>query len=193
MTSYRYAPRPLGKTVTATLAGGNIAVADGLKTQAMPLAEIAAIRLSFAPTNTFGRSFTARLIFVGGRTLTIVRRDGILGSSADAQDYAGFIAALCRQASAANPACRFQAGQAKVRWIPLAVLSAGAVLMAGGLAAKSWFDGRGWAMSALLTLLAGLLIAMMAEMTWRNRPRGFSPEAPPADLLGGPGERRPPS
>jgi hypothetical protein len=97
-------------------------------------------------------------------------------------DYRGFVKTLLPAIAAANPKARFAAGQPLWRW---AVTLAVAALCLLAMAVLIW---RALQMGATGIALMGALFAavgiwQLEPMVRLNKPRPFSPDAPPTELM----------
>ncbi len=145
---------------------------------------IARMRLGFRLTNFLGRRYTAEIFpRAGGRMdISSYSSRGIVDNSNQGAAYRAFISELHQRVAKAHGECRFEAGMAVWRfWPSVAVM----VAMTGGLV---YVLGRGMLGGQLLTGL--LVLAAGAVFLWQmgitvygNRPRSYSPDAIPGDVL----------
>jgi hypothetical protein len=119
----------------------------------------------------------------GGRMeISSASARGVLDSTNQGAAYRVFVAELNRRIVAARSDCRFEAGMAAWRfWPSVAVTAAmGAALLyvlARGL------QGEQLLTALLLVVFGAFFLWQMARMVYGNRPRPYSPDAIPPELM----------
>lgn len=182
--TYAHTPKPFGREVTFTLKGRELIVSDERKTLTAPLKEVVQVRLTYEPRNTMAKGFRMKLWLSNNRTAAMSNLAWKSLIQVERQDapYRAFITNLITEIGKANPACIFLAGQPKPFW--LLVVAAALATVAGFI----WLIVRsmqaGSSSMALLTVVFGAYFTFtIGEMIRRNRPRTFTAQTIPADLL----------
>ncbi len=149
-----------------------------------PYADVVELRLSFAPTRFDSQRHRCELRLADGRAATIVSTHfRAVGDFEDrSASYVPLVRSLVARVAAANPACRFEAGRpAAAYWGEHLFLLAMALLLALVL---------GFAADAALGTLVIVKLAIIAcfvplavRYARKNRPRRFTPDAIPAEVL----------
>jgi hypothetical protein len=182
--TYRQRPRPFGPEVTWRLEPEHLYADSGLRNKRVPYGRIAAIRLTYAPTNITSVAFKTAIRLDDGKTLTFGSLSWKTYFEVDRQDtaYRAFVTDLVARAGAANPGVALVAGKAR----PIC-LAAAAV---GGVTAVTMAGAIGWAVSNGSWALAGLATLFLVPFAWqawgmavRNRPGTFRSDAVPQALL----------
>jgi len=184
LPTYRQRPRPFGPEVTWRLEPGHLVADSGLRSGRVPYAGIAAIRLTYAPTNVTSTAFKTAIRTADGKSMTFGSLSWRTYFEVERQDaaYRAFVEELVRRAQDANPAVALVAGKPKAVWLAAAVVGlVTSLAMAGALA---WAVSTGsWTLAAL----AGLFLAPFAWQWWgmvtRNRPGRFRAGSIPPGLV----------
>lgn len=182
--TYTHTPRPTGGPVTFTLNGDRLTVDSGRKVQEVRLGAVEQVRLTYEP-RSFGRNaFRVRLRLVDGKSVgfSSLSWKGFVEAERLDADYRAFAAALLREVARANPKARFAAGRPPVVWGLVAALAF------ASLFAMAFFVWRAFSAGATgAALMGGLFLALgvwqLEPMVRLNRPRPFSADAPPRELL----------
>jgi len=145
---------------------------------------IARIRLGFRLTNLMGRRYTAEIFpRTGGRMeISSYSARGIVDTANQGAAYRAFISELHRRIAKARGECRFEAGMAAWRFWPSVAVT---VAMAIGLVYVLWRGMLGGQLvTGLIVLAVGVMFLwQMARTVLDNRPRIYSPDAIPEDVL----------
>ncbi len=182
--TYRQRPRPFGPEVTWRLEPEHLFADSGLRNKRVPYARIAAIRLTYAPTNITSVAFKAAVRLDDGKTLTFGSLSWRTYFEVERQDaaYRAFVTDLVARTGAANPGVALIAGKSRPVWLAAAVVGAGTT--ATMAAAIAWAISNG---SWTLAGLASLFLVPFAWQAWgmavRNRPGTFAPDAVPDAVL----------
>jgi hypothetical protein len=148
-----------------------------------PFSEIVSIRLSFTPTRfDFARYRCIVTRFNGWREAIVSTSYAGIGSFEDrAPAYARFVRSLVEHAAKANPAIRFEAGESHFRyWGSLALLTGAFALLA--LVIFSIGFNPTWLIIVKLAVIT-FLFPICLKWMGKNRPRAFTPDAIPPQLL----------
>lgn len=187
----RYLTRPHAGAPEQTwaLAGPLICVGDGRGLpQAVPLAEVIALRLDYAPTRPEPDRYRCTLTRREGGELVFFNRTvpGALDFTDTSADYVAFVRALHAVLARESPQCRFLGGATPgayaLNWAAT-LLTAGVVLVASLFLA---FNGLAWLILLKLGLLA-IFAPNLFHGLARNRPCAYDPAAIPPRLLPGTG------
>ena len=175
---------PVGQPQTLRLAGGRLALERGFGAHDLPLDAVQSVRLTYEPRSIAARAFTTSLTVKGGRPVrfTSVSWKGLTRVDEQGDAYRAFLSALLPAIALANPGARFVAGKPAPVWYGVVAL---AVLAAAGVAlfvARAFLAGEAKAGLFGLAVAAGG-VWQAGPFVLRNRPRTFTPDAVPADLL----------
>jgi hypothetical protein len=183
--TYAQNARPVGFPVSYRLDGQTLVVDSTRKVQNIDLALVREVRMTFEPKSFAMKVFRTRLELEGGRNVsfTSISWAGMVQARRQDAQYAAFVRALLTAICKASPGARFVAGRSFIGWLALAVLAFGTVI---ALALFTWRAFQSGAAGAALMGLAigGFGIWQLEPMVRLNKPRTFTPDAPPADLLG---------
>lgn len=181
--SYAHVAKPMRPQTRFTLRGDRLAIDDGPRETIVPLSAIEAIRLT-VEMGTLTRSFRTSLRINGKGALGFDNASRVRLAEIERHDaaYSAFVADLVRTAARHNPAIRLEAGQTPLRWGGFVIL---ALLTGAGVAALIVRALQAGALPfAALLLLFGLGFGwLLADVGRRNRPRAFTPDDLPLDLL----------
>ena len=183
--TYQQSPRPVGFPLTFKLTQDRLVIDSQRKIDEVRLDAVESVRLTYESGSLGTGHFKTKLRLKDGRTaaFTSITWSSMVQSRSLAPEYRAFVTALVAAVARANPGVRLAAGKPRFAWTAMALVSAVTlvvvVLFVGG---------------ALLTgataagLVGGAIGAVglwqLAPMVRRNRPRAFSPEAVPSDLVG---------
>jgi hypothetical protein len=151
---------------------------------AIPYADIAELRLSFAPTRFDARRYRCKVRLRDGRTATISSSHYVAMARFEdrSRTYEPLVRDLVARATTTNPGVRLRAGRHPLTYflehsfLFAAILFAVAVFEAVDPAPPSW---RSWLRVGIIASFLPLLILS----TIRNRPRTFSASAIPDGVL----------
>ena len=181
---YSQNAKPVGLPLTLTLVGGRLVLDSLGRGDEVPLAAIAAVRLTYEPRSLARRAFRTSVVVKDGRTVrfTSVTWKGLTRVEEQGPAYGAFLRALLPAIARENPGARFVAGKPPLVWYGIVGLTA--LSGAGG----ALFVLQAFRAGETVAGLLGLLIAaggvwQVAPFVRRNRPREFSPDAPPTGLL----------
>lgn len=181
--SYTYRPSLLGAAWQFDLTEEGLAWSAGRRHGVWRYDEIAHVQLSYRPVSMQRRRFRADIRSKDGRTLPIVSAtwQSMVAVAPQDETYRAFILELHRRVATAGKAT-FGAGMKQPAYvIGLVVLAFVGIALAGlivrAIATASW--------SGVLFLLAcGAVFSwQIGGFVRRNRPRGYTPDGVPADLI----------
>jgi len=184
--AYSQNPKPIGYPVSFRLEGERLIVDTGRRVQEVRLAAVERVRLTYEPKGFASRAFRTRLFVRGGPTVTFTSvhwRSPTDAGSQDA-DYAAFSRAVLAAVGRANPGARFTAGKSAFVWYASIALAAVTLVTVAMFTWRAFTQGAHGA--ALLGALVGAVGIWQIEPIIRlNKPRAFTADAPPGDLLPG--------
>ena len=150
------------------------------------LAAVARIGLTYEAGKLSSGFYKTALRLKDGRavSLTSISWSGLAQSNNQVGAYRDFVAALIEAVSRASPQARLEAGKPRFVWAAMAATTGALALAALYIAARAFMAG---AIGAALVPLAlgAVMIWQMGPVVRRNRPRPFTADALPDDLLGG--------
>jgi hypothetical protein len=181
---YAHNPKPIGAPVSFVLEGERLSVDTGRKTFDLQLAEVEEVRMTYEPGRMSRRVYRTRLRMRQGRTVSFTSLNW--KSLVEAQElgpaYRAFAGCLFRAVAEANPRARFTAGQPYWRWLLTAGIAV-ACLVAMAIIVWRALQGGATSLALMAVFLAAVGIWQLEPMVRLNRPRSFSPDRPPPDLL----------
>lgn len=164
---------------------GNILqqITGGLPVFAVPLEEIATIRLIYAPTRFQTGRYACRIGLRGGHSLGLQNEhfEGFATFTDRSESYRSLVLALIRRRAAIGGGCRYLCGTSWVNWIvQTGILLGSGVLLAAVLLA---FGPSSNGMIAVKFFLIAAMLPIAVQWVLKNRPGTFDPEAVPSGLL----------
>lgn len=180
---YSQKRRPAAFAVTYTLEDGRLSIDSGRKVEQVALDTVAAMRLTYDPRSFAQRAYETTLTLKTGRRIRFssVHWKSLIEAETR-PDYRDFAPALIRAVAAANPRVVLAAGRPRAAWLAIT----GLTLLC--LVAVILFVGRALAEGATTAAGLGAVIGLagvwqLEPMVRLNRPRVFTPDAVPPDLL----------
>ena len=186
--TYTQNPRPVGFPVTYKLVSDRLVVDTVKRVDEFPLRDVEQVRLTYEPGKLARGFYKAAVRFRDGRTVSLgsVSWSSVFHSVDQAPAYGAFVAALVAAIGEASPRARLEAGKPLLVWG--AMVAVAAAIAAAIAAAVALPLSHGSPMGSLVALALGAVMAwQMGPVVRRNRPRRFTPQTLPADLLGGAG------
>ena len=183
-TAYSHTPRPIGGAISFELREDRLTVDVGRKAVEIPLASVEEVRMTYEPRNLAQKAFRTRLRLKGGRSFSFTSVDWksrIDARSLD-REYRAFTRTLLDAVARANPQARFVAGRSRAAWIATAAL---AVLSLVAMVAFTFraLQAGATAAAALAVVVALIGIWQLEPMVRLNKPRSFTPDEPPPELM----------
>lgn len=182
--TYSQSPGPYKAPISFELDGDRLTVDTGRKVQEVRLGAVDQVRLTYEP-KSFGRNaYQTRLSLNDGKTVTFssVNWKSLVDMERLDREYRIFTRALFNAIVHANPKARFLGGRPRFVWTATVVLAVTA------LAAITLFIWRALQTGATPAAIMGIVFAFLGiwqiePMVRLNKPRRFSPDEPPADLI----------
>lgn len=182
--TYTHNPRPFGSPVSFSLKDGALKVDSGRKLTDVRLAAVEEVRITFEPGRFGQKTFCTKVTMRDGKSFKFssLSWKSLVEAQSLNREYRAFVFALCKAIAAAAPKARFAAGRPFMFWLANVTL-AGLCLVAA--AVLIWRAIQNDATSAALVgvLFAGICVWQLEPIIRLNKPRPFSAEAPPSDLL----------
>jgi hypothetical protein len=183
-TSYSHAPRPVGGPVTFKLEGDRLIVDSGRKVHEVALGAVDQVRMTYEPRSFVQRAFQTRVRMRDGKTFSFssINWKSLIEAERLDKDYRAFVRTLFDAIARANPEARFVAGRPRWIWVGTAILAAASLI------AMALFTWRAMQAGATAAALMGLVLALIGiwqlePMVRLNKPRSFTPDEPPQDLM----------
>lgn len=182
--TYSHAPRPIAAPVTFTLAGDRLTVDTGRKVQEVRLGAVEQVRMSYEARGFARQAFQTRVRLKDGKSFVFssVNWKSFVESERLDPAYRAFAQALLQAVAAANPDARFVAGRPGWIWainLGLGVISFAAVTVFLWRAVMAGYTTA--ALFGAVFMAAG--IWQLEPMIRLNKPRRFTPDSPPANLM----------
>lgn len=182
--TYSYRPRPLGGSLDFQIEDRHLVIDAGRRIDRVPWTHVKSVRIAQVGSNLSRSRIDASLALSDGRR---VRVSNISWRSFTAVEdrnaaFCAFMGELLSRAGKANPALRCEAGKPLPVWLAMLATSCACVLAIVLFAYRAYEAGaRDLALLALAIALGSAWLVW--PLTARNRPRSFSPDKPPSDLL----------
>ena len=181
---YTYKASLIGSAYRFELVDNELQWQVGGRSGAWPLASIAMVRLSYRPVSMQSRRFRTDILNERGERVSILSTTWQTVALMEPQDnsYREFVLALHRRLKAIGSHASFVAGLSP--WVyqaGLGVLALVAVAIVGMFLRAAW-TGL-WAGAAFLVAFAALFVWQVGGFMRRNRPRGYSADNVPNDLI----------
>jgi hypothetical protein len=183
--TYQQNPRPMGFGVTYRLAGDRLVVDTLRRTDEINLGAVARLRLTYEAGKLSSGFYKTAIRLKDGRSvsLTSLSWSGLAQSTNQVEAYRAFVAALIEAVGRASPQARLEGGKPRFVWTAMAITTGALTLAAAYIALRAFLGGATG--GALVPLALGAVIMwQMGPVVLRNRPRPFTADALPADLLG---------
>lgn len=170
-------------TVVWRLDGDSLAWTSRNDSGQVPLDQIAAVRLAYAPTRFEPGRYACHVRLISGRRLAILSMvdRGMAGADDRGDSYRALVTALIERTAVANPATIFATGEPRLYyWFTLALIAMvfAAILAMAFIVGLEW----PWRVAAVLMLAVASLPLLLVWLR-RNRLRRLDPGAIPADML----------
>lgn len=181
--TYRQKPRPASFEVAYTLAGDRLAIDSGRKVEEVRLDAVKSVRLTYDPRSFAQRAYVTTLTLSTGRKIRFssVHWKSMI-EAATQPGYGGFLAELVRAIARANPGVRLAAGKQPAVWLVVAGLTGLTLLAIVVFVARAFATGSP-APAAFGALIGLAGVWQLEPMVRLNRPRPFTPDAVPPDLV----------
>ncbi len=181
---YSHRAKPYAQEAEFTLFGDHLHVDQGRRSGDFPYRDIVLIRLVYRPRNTTNEGYLAKLYRRDKHTVSLTNLSwkSLVDMERQDEPYRRFVGRLIGEVHAANPGVLLQAGMP--RWLHLATAAAGLL----AIAALAIVTGQAVLNGTLpVAMITGALTAYLAWWTvrylGRNRPRGFTVDRIPEDVL----------
>lgn len=181
---YSHAPRPTAAPITFKLEGSSLTVDSGRKVDIVQLGAVEVVRLTYEPRSFAQRSYQTKVRMRDGKTFKFSSMSwkSLVEAERLDREYSAFTTALLQAVGGASPDARFYAGRPSWAWVVIVVLTAASLL------AIALFVWRALQSGAYAAAFMGGLIGLagiwqLEPMVRLNKPRTFTPDAPPRVLL----------
>jgi len=181
---YSFRPRLIGAAAAFRLGSDALEWEMGGRSGRVAYPMIGRVRLGFRPTTFMARNYTAEIFPRAGGRLQIasVSARSMFDNADQRAGFRAFVIELHRRIGRAGRECRFEAGMAAWRWWPAVVITAAMLVAALWVAGRALL-GTQFATGLLLLAVGAAFVWQMGIMLLRNRPRTYSGEAIPEDVL----------
>lgn len=182
--AYAHRPKPIGGEVGFRLFDRNLAVHSMNKIDTIWLGAVSSIQLLYAPNNFSRHAFKITLRMSDGRSVsfTNVSWKGLANVEQQDEAYNTFVRTLIADIAQANPQVKLIAGRGVWPWRIMAGFTAVALVGMVGFVLRALTLGEYPAAFFAALVVAGA-VWQMEPFVRRNRPRAFTPDNLPADLL----------
>ena len=182
--TYVQNPRPVGYPITYRLSGDRLVVDSTRKVDEVRLGAVTQVRLSYEPRSFAQRAYRTKLTLSNGRSVAFssLSWTSLIEAKSQGPEYNVFVRALVAAVAAANPEARLVAGKPMPLWVAVGLLAGFSLL---GIALFTWRAAvSGATAAAVLGALIGAAgVWQLEPMVRLNKPRRFTPERVPDDLL----------
>jgi hypothetical protein len=183
---YAYKPSILGSPWVFALRDDGLVWGTGAHGGVVPYRAIRRVRMSFRPATLQSNRYLTEVWAEKAPKLSINSTSwkSLVEQGRQDAPYSRFVKELHRRAAEAGSRANFVAGSpAVLYWPGLAVFSAAAVAIVV-LVGRSLYEGS-WQTALILLGFLAFFIWQAGNFFYKNRPRRYSPDAPPADLMPG--------
>jgi hypothetical protein len=183
-TLYAHRARPYAAEAEFELMPTHVAVRQGRRSGDFPYRDIVMIRLTYKPRNSTNEGYQTKIYRRDKRTASLTNISWKSLVELDRMDagYRGFVEALVQRTSEANPNVVLVAGMPG--WQHKLTVLAGLIAVLALITVTSQaLLNRGYPVAFFAGALAVYFVWFTLRFTGRNRPRGFSPDAIPQDVL----------
>lgn len=183
---YSHRARPISAPVDYILTGKGLAMRQDTKEVVLPYADIRRVTLMFKPRNTTneGYAMTVRGPKRLKASLSNLSWKSLVEFDRQDADYIRFVRELVGRATAANPSVELIAGMPRWRYVAFILAGALAIGAMGSVMVAALFgEPRNLPLAAFAGALAAYFVWWSARFLTRNRPRRFTPDSLPADVL----------
>ena len=182
--TYAYRPSVLGATWTFVLEPDALAYEAGRKAGRIPYRNVRRVRMSFRPMSIQTVRFRTELWAEGAPKVELVStswKSMVEHQRLDPQ-YRAFIVELHKRIAQAGGAVRFDQGvAAPVYWLGVAIFVLASLAMAAMVARA--MQAKAWGAAAFIGTFLAFFLWQAGNYFHRNRPRRYSADALPADLM----------
>lgn len=183
-THYAFKPSLAGGARQFDLTEQGLAWRSGGRSGVWPLDEIAAVRLSFRPTSMQPRRFRADIAHASGDNVTLYSATWQTAALMTPQDggYRAFIVELHKRLATMGSKAAFTAGIGRTPYLAGLIAMALVGLGIAALLLRALWIGE-FTAALFLGGFAALFVWQIGGFMKRNRPRSYTPDALPADVL----------
>lgn len=184
LATYAHRAKPYAGDAEFRLFPTHLRVEQGRRSGDFPLADIVMLRLVYRPRNTTNEGYQAKLYRRDRRTaaLTNLSWKSLVDMERQDADYRRFVERLVAAVAAANPGVVLRAGLPV--WLHRVTAVAGLIALAALMVVTGQALRNGSLAVAALTAALGLYFGWWSwRYLGRNRPRAFSADAIPRDVL----------
>jgi hypothetical protein len=181
---YQHRARPYSSEARFELKDDHVAIEQGRRSGNFHYRDVVLIRLLYKPRNTTNEGYQAKLYRRDNKTAALTNLSWKSLVDLDRQDgaYVRFLSALIDRTVRANPAVVLEAGMPRWLHAVTAVAGGGAVLALVVVTIQAVRAGSLPA-AALTGALGAYFVWWSYRYLGRNRPRRFTADAIPADVL----------
>jgi hypothetical protein len=181
---YSYRPRLMGPSYDFRLSKDTLDWQIGPRTGRVAYPMIRRIRLGYKPTNMAAARFIAEIWPLNAAKLSLssVSAKSIIDIAAQNSDYSGFVRELHRRVAAGNDGCIFEAGFPWWRWWPALAVGVAALAAVVYIVLQTLVGGS-YLISAGIAFTGAWFLWQIWHIVMRNRPRRYTPDSIPEDVL----------
>ena len=184
LATYSHRAKPYAQEAEFRLFDDHMHVDQGRRSGDFPYRDIVLIRLTYRPRNTTNEGYMAKLYRRDKRTVSLTNLSWKSLVDMERQDgpYRRFVERLIGEVHAANPNVLLQAGMPG--WLHMITSAAGliAIIALCIVTGQAVLNGA-WPVALLTGALAAYFAWWTVRFLGRNRPRGFTVDRIPADVL----------
>jgi len=182
--SYAFKPKMFGAPHFFQLSSDGMDWTVGPRSGRISYPMIRHIRLGYKPTNVGSARFIAEIWSQNEPKISIssVSSRSMLDTEDLGKDYAAFLRELHRRVALSKANCVFEAGMPAWRWWPASIFGVLAFLAVGYVVVRGLMTGQ-YLVAGAITLLGVWFLWQIVNLITRNRPRIYSPDHIPANVL----------
>ncbi len=182
--AFAYKPRLMGPSYEFQLSKDTLDWTIGPRAGRVSYPMIRRVRLGYKPTNMGTGRFIAEIWPLNAPKLTLnsISQRTLIDTEDLGSNYTFFVRELHRRILAANGECSYEAGMPVWRWWPSVIVGVAALLGVVYVAMQGLLSGQFW-FAAVVGLIGGWFMWQIWNIIKRNRPRVYSPDNIPDDVL----------
>lgn len=181
---YAYKPRLMGPAFEYRLAQDGLDWQIGPRSGRVSYPMIRHVRLGYKPTSLATSRFIAEIWPANGQKLSLASTSArsMVDVTENRDEYRRFIEELHRRIAAARGACTFDAGFPAWRWWPALVVGIATALAVFYIVFQGFRSGQ-MVVAGVIALVSAWFLWQIWSIVMRNRPRTYTPDAIPQDVL----------
>ncbi|KLK90353.1 hypothetical protein AA309_26170 [Microvirga vignae] len=174
----------MGGPISFAIKGDRLVVDSGRKVHEVRLGTVETVRMTYEPGRIGQKSYRTKVTMMDGKAFTFssLTWRSLIEAQEMTTEYRAFAQALCEAIVKANPEARFIAGKPWWLWFSTTAIAILSLLLMAYLIWQALQMGS-TGVALIGALLAVVGIWQIEPMVRLNKPRFFSSNAPPEELM----------